>query len=284
MASGYTAPLTLESSPGWSPAFRSYSTAGQEAAGSPGNHLCPNSPRACAVGSTLPRLSRLQSRLWARRGQESSAAQMSRVSLSPGQPDEEVASVQGVRGGSVELACGSLPAPVVVFWSFTPLGSRIPWPVAVTSGAEFKVEAGASALGTVSLQNSSLVLGELREAARGHFLCQALHATGGRLHTAYSHFSLAVLGEGTAGAWAWALYTLRAPLCMRCPLSAAGPRCCKAAPGEEEAWGVRETVGRPAPSQQGLGHRAQRARPGSAMTNTGPLLSWQCPCRSLRCG
>lgn len=125
---------------------------------------------------------------------------MSRVSLSPGQPDEEeAASVQGVRGGSVELACGSPPAPLVVFWSFTPLGSRIPRPVAVTSGAEFEVEAGASALGTVSLRNSSLVLGELREAARGHFLCQALHAPGGRLHTAYSHFSLAVLGEGPAG-------------------------------------------------------------------------------------
>ncbi|XP_054568827.1 V-set and immunoglobulin domain-containing protein 10-like 2 [Eptesicus fuscus] len=108
-------------------------------------------------------------------------------------PLEEAASVQGVRGGSVELACGSPPAPLVVFWSFTPLGSRIPRPVAVTSGAEFEVEAGASALGTVSLRNSSLVLGELREAARGHFLCQALHATGGRLHTAYSHFSLAVL-------------------------------------------------------------------------------------------
>ncbi|CAK6440325.1 unnamed protein product [Pipistrellus nathusii] len=112
-----------------------------------------------------------------------------------GQPDEEVASVQGVRGGSVELACGSPPAPAVVFWSFTPLGSRIPRPVAVASGAEFEVEAGASALGAVSLRNGSLVLGELREAARGHFLCQALHAAavGGRLHTAYSHFSLAVL-------------------------------------------------------------------------------------------
>lgn len=128
---------------------------------------------------------------------------MSRVSLSPGQPDEEAASVQGVRGGSVELACGSPPAPAVVFWSFTPLGSRIPRPVAVASGAEFEVEAGALALGAVSLRNGSLVLGELREAARGHFLCQALHAAaaGGRLHTAYSHFSLAVLGEGPAGAW-----------------------------------------------------------------------------------
>lgn len=121
------------------------------------------------------------------------------VSLSPGQTDEEVASVQGVRGGSVELACGSPPAPLVAFWTFTPLGSRIPRPVAVTSGAEVKVEAGALALGTMSLRNGSLVLGELREAARGHFLCQALHTTGGRLHTVYSHFSLAVLGEAQQG-------------------------------------------------------------------------------------
>lgn len=121
------------------------------------------------------------------------------VSLSPGQTDEEVASVQGVRGGSVELACGSPPAPLVAFWTFTPLGSRIPRTVAVTSGAEVKVEAGALALGTVSLRNGSLVLRELREAARGHFLCQALHTTGGRLHTTYSHFSLAVLGEAQQG-------------------------------------------------------------------------------------
>ncbi|XP_054448738.1 V-set and immunoglobulin domain-containing protein 10-like 2 [Pteronotus mesoamericanus] len=110
-----------------------------------------------------------------------------------GQPDEKVASIQGVRGGSVELACGSPPAPLVVFWSFAPLGSLIPRPVAVANGAEVKVEAGASVLGTVSLRNSSLVLGELREGARGHFLCQALQASGGRLHTTYSHFSLAVL-------------------------------------------------------------------------------------------
>ncbi|KAF6278697.1 V-set and immunoglobulin domain containing 10 like 2 [Rhinolophus ferrumequinum] len=110
-----------------------------------------------------------------------------------GQPDEEVASIQGVRGSSVELACGSQPAPLVVFWSFTPLGSLIPWPVAVTNGAESKVEAGASALGAVSLRNSSLVLGELRESARGHFLCQALHEAGGQLRTTYSHFSLTVL-------------------------------------------------------------------------------------------
>ncbi|XP_066110550.1 V-set and immunoglobulin domain-containing protein 10-like 2 [Saccopteryx bilineata] len=115
------------------------------------------------------------------------------LSLSPGQPNEVVESIQGVRGSSVELACGSPPAPSVVFWSFTPLGSLIPQPVAVTNGAEFKVEATASALGAVSLRNSSLVLRELREEARGHFLCQALHATGGWLHTVYSHFSLAVL-------------------------------------------------------------------------------------------
>ncbi|XP_028384699.2 V-set and immunoglobulin domain-containing protein 10-like 2 [Phyllostomus discolor] len=111
----------------------------------------------------------------------------------PGQSDEEVVSIQGMRGGSVELACGSPPAPLAVFWSFTPLGLLIPRPVAVTNGAEVKVEAGASALGTVSLRNSSLVLGELREGARGHFLCQVLQAAGGQLHTAYSHFSLAVL-------------------------------------------------------------------------------------------
>ncbi|XP_070129623.1 V-set and immunoglobulin domain-containing protein 10-like 2 [Equus caballus] len=106
---------------------------------------------------------------------------------------EEAASIQGVRGSSVELACGSRPAPLVVFWSFTPLGSLIPHPVAVTNGAESKVEAGASALGAVSLQNSSLVLRELREGARGHFLCQALHVAGGQLHATYSYLALAVL-------------------------------------------------------------------------------------------
>ncbi|XP_044116125.1 V-set and immunoglobulin domain-containing protein 10-like 2 [Neovison vison] len=108
-------------------------------------------------------------------------------------PDEEAMSIQGVRGGSVELACGSGLAPLVVFWSFTPLGLLTPRPVAVTNGEESKVEAGASALGAVSLRNSSLVLRELREGARGHFLCQALHAAGGQLHTTYSYFALAVL-------------------------------------------------------------------------------------------
>uniref|UniRef100_A0A2K6JWI0 V-set and immunoglobulin domain containing 10 like 2 n=1 Tax=Rhinopithecus bieti TaxID=61621 RepID=A0A2K6JWI0_RHIBE len=111
----------------------------------------------------------------------------------PETPAEEVVSVQGVRGGSVELACGSGPAPLLVLWSFTPLGSLVPRPVAVTDGAMSKVEAIASALGVVSLRNGSLVLGELREGARGHFLCQVLHVTGGQLHTAYSHLTLAVL-------------------------------------------------------------------------------------------
>ncbi|XP_033061896.1 V-set and immunoglobulin domain-containing protein 10-like 2 [Trachypithecus francoisi] len=111
----------------------------------------------------------------------------------PEAPAEEVVSVQGVRGGSVELACGSGPAPLLVLWSFTPLGSLVPRPVAVTDGAMSKVEAIASALGVVSLRNGSLVLGELREGARGHFLCQVLHVTGGQLHTAYSHLTLAVL-------------------------------------------------------------------------------------------
>lgn len=96
----------------------------------------------------------------------------------------------------MELDCGSQSAPLVVFWSFTPLGSLIPQPVAIASGGEFKVEASASALGAVSLRNSSLVLWELQEGARGHFLCQALHAASGQLHATYSSLALAVLGEG----------------------------------------------------------------------------------------
>uniref|UniRef100_A0A8C2R3S8 V-set and immunoglobulin domain containing 10 like 2 n=1 Tax=Capra hircus TaxID=9925 RepID=A0A8C2R3S8_CAPHI len=105
----------------------------------------------------------------------------------------ETSSIQGVRGGSVELACGAQSAPLVVFWSFTPLGSLIPQPVAVASGGESKVEASASALGAVSLRNSSLVLWELQEGARGHFLCQALHAASGQLHATSSSLALAVL-------------------------------------------------------------------------------------------
>uniref|UniRef100_A0A8C2W2L1 V-set and immunoglobulin domain containing 10 like 2 n=1 Tax=Chinchilla lanigera TaxID=34839 RepID=A0A8C2W2L1_CHILA len=116
-----------------------------------------------------------------------------KLPATPRPPMEEAASVQGVRGGSVELACGSGPAPLVVLWSFTPLGSVVPRPVAVTDGASTKVEPGASALGIVSLQNSSLLLRELRESARGHFLCQALHVFGDQLHTTYSYLTLAVL-------------------------------------------------------------------------------------------
>uniref|UniRef100_A0A2R8NBS7 V-set and immunoglobulin domain containing 10 like 2 n=1 Tax=Callithrix jacchus TaxID=9483 RepID=A0A2R8NBS7_CALJA len=111
----------------------------------------------------------------------------------PDSPAEEVVSVQGVRGGSVELACSSGPAPLLILWSFTPMGSLVPRPVAITDGAMSKVEAVASALGVVSLRNSSLVLGELREGARGHFLCQVLHVASGQLHTTYSHLMLAVL-------------------------------------------------------------------------------------------
>ncbi|XP_076968046.1 V-set and immunoglobulin domain-containing protein 10-like 2 [Tamandua tetradactyla] len=108
-------------------------------------------------------------------------------------PVEEAVSIQGVRGSSVELACGSGAAPMVVFWSFTPLDSLAPQPVAVINGAASKVEAGASALGTVSLRNSSLVLTELREGARGRFLCQALRMISEQLHAAYYFFSLVVL-------------------------------------------------------------------------------------------
>ncbi|KAM5246031.1 V-set and immunoglobulin domain-containing protein 10-like 2 [Ctenodactylus gundi] len=108
-------------------------------------------------------------------------------------PAEETVAIQGVRGSFVELACGSGPAPLVVLWSFIPLGSLIPRPVAVTDGVSSKVETGAVALGIASLRNSSLVLRELREGARGYFLCQALHASGGQLHTTYSYLALAVL-------------------------------------------------------------------------------------------
>lgn len=125
----------------------------------------------------------------------------------------------------MELACGSGPAPLVVFWSFTPLGSLIPRPVAVTNGAESKVEAGASALGAVSLWNSSLVLQELREGARGHFLCQALHAAGGQLHTTYSYLTLAVLGEEPTGTGDLGCSACRlASICMCFSLHWAGPR------------------------------------------------------------
>ncbi|XP_057172886.1 V-set and immunoglobulin domain-containing protein 10-like 2 [Ursus arctos] len=77
----------------------------------------------------------------------------------------------------------------------TPLGSLTPRPVAVTNGAESKVEAWASALGAASLRNSSPVLRELREGARGRFLCQALHGAGGQLHTTYSYLTLAMLAS-----------------------------------------------------------------------------------------
>ncbi|XP_058145221.1 V-set and immunoglobulin domain-containing protein 10-like 2 [Dasypus novemcinctus] len=106
---------------------------------------------------------------------------------------EEAMSVRGVRGSSVELACGSGPAPLLVLWSFTPPGSLEPQPVAVTNGAASKVEARASALGAVSLRNGSLVLAELREGAGGRFLCQALRMAGGQLQVTYSHLSLVVL-------------------------------------------------------------------------------------------
>lgn len=158
-------------------------------------------------------------------------------------PDEEATSIQGVLGGSVELACGSGLAPLVVFWSFTPLGSLTPRPVAVTNGMESKVEAGASALGAVSLRNSSLVLRELREGARGHFLCQALHAAGGPLHTTYSYLALAVLGEGPSwdGSDPSGLACCFASTCMCLPLPWAGPGCHRTLPpGSEKTWACKE--------------------------------------------
>ncbi|XP_057622896.1 V-set and immunoglobulin domain-containing protein 10-like 2 [Chionomys nivalis] len=108
-------------------------------------------------------------------------------------PGEEALSIQGVRGSSVELDCRPGPAPVAVLWSFTPLGSLALRPVAVTNGASSRVESGAKALGVVSLRNSSLVIEELRESARGHFLCQTLLVSDGQVHTTYLYLTLAVL-------------------------------------------------------------------------------------------
>lgn len=134
---------------------------------------------------------------------ESRATQISWLSLVfPGRPyptsntpGEEALSVQGVRGRSVELECRTGPAPVAVLWSFTPLGSLVLRPVAVTNGASSKVESGALALGVVSLRNSSLVIEELQEGARGHFLCQTLLVSGGQVHTTYLYLTLTVLGK-----------------------------------------------------------------------------------------
>lgn len=134
---------------------------------------------------------------------KSRATQTTRLSLVfPGQPHptsntprEEPLFIQGVRGGSVELDCGPGPAPATVLWSFTPLGSLILQPVAVTHGASSRIESGASALGVVSLRNSILVIEELREGACGHFLCQALLVSGGQVHTTYLYLTLTVLGE-----------------------------------------------------------------------------------------
>ncbi|XP_060239344.1 V-set and immunoglobulin domain-containing protein 10-like 2 [Meriones unguiculatus] len=111
----------------------------------------------------------------------------------PNNPREEDVSLQGVRGSSVELDCRPGPAPIAVLWSFTPLGSLVLQPIAVTNGASTRIESGASALGVVSLRNSSLVIEELREGAHGHFLCQTLLVSGGQVHTTYLYLTLTVL-------------------------------------------------------------------------------------------
>lgn len=175
----------------------------------------------------------------------------------------------------MELACGSGLAPLVVFWSFTPLGLLTPRPVAVTNGEESKVEAGASALGAVSLRNSSLVLRELREGARGHFLCQALHAAGGQLHTTYSYFALAVLGERPSwdGSDPSGLVCCFASTCMCLPLPWAGPGCHRTLPLGVRKPGLARKGG-PGP----CGQAKPPASPGSEITNAGPLLPLASAC------
>ncbi|KFO31373.1 V-set and immunoglobulin domain-containing protein 10-like [Fukomys damarensis] len=158
--------------------------------------VCSSSEESEAV-TTVQKMTRDKSfHLWGKYGLQrwkKSPHSPGKPYPTPQTPKGEALSLQGVRGGSVELACGSGPAPLVVLWSFTPLGAVVPLPVAVTDGASSKVEAEAEALGVVNLQNSSLVLRELREGARGHFLCQALHVSGDELHISYSYLTLAVL-------------------------------------------------------------------------------------------
>lgn len=92
------------------------------------------------------------------------------TALSPGQPQwpqrapDRGHAVQGVRGTLWSWPGALAPASAGLL-ELHPPGLTEARPVAVTHGAESTVEAGAWALGAVSLQNSSLVLRELWEAA-----------------------------------------------------------------------------------------------------------------------
>ncbi|XP_064029119.1 V-set and immunoglobulin domain-containing protein 10-like 2 [Pogoniulus pusillus] len=117
--------------------------------------------------------------------------------LASGEAAYEERTVTGVRGRAVELSCGRAAAaapPAVVFWSFAAAaGSGPPLAVAVGSGWEVAVAPEAGTLGRVTLRNGTLELRELRVAARGRFLCQALFPELGRLRVGYAAVLLRVL-------------------------------------------------------------------------------------------
>lgn len=103
--------------------------------------------------------------------------------------------VKGVRDRSVQLLCGDVVLPMVVFWSFTKLGSLIPRAVAISNGLESKVEKAAAVLGDVTLKNSTLEIENLQMAAEGRFMCQALYEEGEETKAVYYYIELIVLGK-----------------------------------------------------------------------------------------
>lgn len=111
----------------------------------------------------------------------------------------------GVRGRAVELGCGPTAVltapPAAVFWSFSAEGAGPPQAVAVGSGQEVLVAAGAGELGRVTLRNGTLELRELRAGAQGRFLCQGLFPQRGRLRVGYAAVHLRVLGKKPPAPW-----------------------------------------------------------------------------------
>ncbi|XP_077695759.1 V-set and immunoglobulin domain-containing protein 10-like 2 [Eretmochelys imbricata] len=113
--------------------------------------------------------------------------------LHPGDAKYEEQAMRGVRHRSVQLACGDVVSPVVVFWSFTKLGSLVPRAVAISNGIESKVEKASAALGQVSLRNGTLEVSDLQTAAQGHFMCQAMYEEDGEIKVGYFYIELVVL-------------------------------------------------------------------------------------------
>ncbi|XP_074832839.1 V-set and immunoglobulin domain-containing protein 10-like 2 [Carettochelys insculpta] len=82
---------------------------------------------------------------------------------------------------------------MVVFWSFTKLGSVVPRAVAISNGVEAKVEKASAVLGQVRLRNGTLEVSDLQTAAQGHFMCQAMYEEDGEIKVGYFYIELVVL-------------------------------------------------------------------------------------------